>query len=147
MAVDASCGSDQGGLERFVLAQEIDYAVALAEIRSGRKHSHWMWYIFPQIKGLGSSSMAQRYAIQDLQEARAYLNHGVLGPRLLEISEALLGIEGRTADEIFGFPDNMKLKSCATLFARVNSSGSVFEKLLAKYFNGERDAETVRRLS
>lgn len=147
MVVDATGDSDQQGLERFVLAQERSYAVALAEIGGGRKRSHWMWYIFPQIKGLGSSHMAQIYAIWDAQEAKAYLNHPVLGPRLLEISEILLSIEGHTADEVFGSPDNMKMKSCATLFASVSRPGSVFEKILAKYFNGELDAETVRRLS
>jgi uncharacterized protein (DUF1810 family) len=131
-------------LTRFVLAQEADYETALSEIRSGRKRSHWMWYIFPQYEGLGSSAMSRRYAIRSRAEAEAYLMHPVLGPRLLECAEAAVGREGRSAYEIFGSPDDMKLRSCATLFACVSPPGSVFERLLEKYFGGERDAETLR---
>jgi len=131
-------------LSRFVQAQADDYAQALSEIRSGRKQSHWMWYIFPQYDGLGSSATAKHYAIKSLAEAEAYLRHPVLGPRLLECAEAALAVEGRSAAEIFGFPDDMKLRSCATLFALVSPSGSVFERLLDTYFDGERDDKTLR---
>jgi uncharacterized protein (DUF1810 family) len=133
-------------LTRFVLAQEADYETALSEIRSGRKRSHWMWYIFPQYEGLGSSAMSRRYAIRSRAEAEAYLMHPVLGPRLLECAEAVVSVEGRSAFEIFGHPDDMKLRSCATLFATVSPPGSVFERMLDKYFRGERDAETLRLL-
>jgi uncharacterized protein (DUF1810 family) len=138
--------ADRYDLKRFVEAQASDHERALAEIRSGRKRSHWMWYIFPQIDGLGFSSMSRRYAIKSLAEAEAYLNHPVLGPRLKECAEAALQIEGRSAREIFGSPDDMKLRSCATLCARVSPPGSVFEELLEKYFAGEPDEKTVRLL-
>lgn len=134
-------------LTRFVLAQEADYETALSEIRNGRKRSHWMWYIFPQYEGLGSSAMSRRYAIRSRAEAEAYMRHPVLGPRLIECAEAVVGVEGRLAFEIFGSPDDMKLRSCATLFATVSPPGSVFDRLLDKYFQGERDAETLRLMS
>ena len=137
---------DPHDLGRFVQAQEADYEQALAEIRSGRKRSHWMWYIFPQLAGLGFSAMSTRYAIKTLAEARAYLSHPVLGPRLVTCAEAALGVEGRAASEIFGPIDEMKLRSCATLFARVSPAGSVFHRLLDRYFHGERDGETLRLL-
>jgi uncharacterized protein (DUF1810 family) len=137
---------DPHDLARFVEAQAGDYETALAEIRAGRKRSHWMWYIFPQIDGLGSSSMARRYAIKSLDEARAYLDHPVLGPRLAEITEAALAVEGRSAHEIFGSPDDMKLRSCATLFARAASEGSVFSRLLDKFFDGKPDVRTLELL-
>ena len=121
---------DQYDLHRFVEAQEDDYAQALAEIKSGRKQSHWMWYIFPQFDGLGFSSMSRRYSIKSVAEAKAYLAHPILGPRLLECCEAALSVEGRSAFEVFGSPDDMKLKSSATLFACVSSAGSVFHRLL-----------------
>src|SRR5438045_3081257 len=114
--MDAS-GGDPHDLNRFVHAQEGDYARALAEVRGGRKRSHWMWYVFPQIEGLGSSATAARYSIKSVGEAKSYLAHPVLGPRLVEIAEAALSVEGRSAYEVFGTPDDMKLKSCATLFA------------------------------
>jgi uncharacterized protein (DUF1810 family) len=135
--------ADPHDLNRFVLAQEHDYARALAEIKSGRKRSHWMWYIFPQIDGLGFSSMSQRYAIKSLAEAKAYLSHPVLGPRLRECAEAALGVEGRSALEIFGSPDDMKLRSCATLFACVTPADSVFNQLIDKYFAGRRDTKSL----
>lgn len=141
MARDAS-----HDLSRFVEAQQGVYERALAEIRRGRKHSHWMWFIFPQIAGLGMSATSRLYAIRDLAEARAYLDHPVLGKRLLECAEAALGVEGRSALEIFGSIDQMKLRSCATLFARVSPAGSVFHRLLDKYFAGEPDDKTVRRV-
>ena len=127
---------DPHDLARFVEAQRDDYEQALAEIRGGRKRSHWMWYIFPQFDGLGFSSTSRRYAIKSVAEAEAYLRHPVLGPRLVECAEALLHLEGRSASEIFGSPDDMKLRSCATLFARVSPAGSVFERLLAEVFPG-----------
>jgi uncharacterized protein (DUF1810 family) len=105
-----------------------------------------MWYIFPQLGGLGFSSTAKYYGIKGLDEARAYLAHPVLGPRLLECAEAAVGVEGRTAHEIFGSPDDLKLRSCATLFACVSPPGSVFERLLAKYYGGRRDDKTLRLL-
>jgi len=133
-------------LERFVEAQQGDYDRALAEIRSGRKQTHWMWYIFPQIAGLGSSLTATRYAIQNRAEAEAYLAHPILGPRLLEIAEAAAAIDGASATEVFGYPDDLKLRSCATLFAAVSPPGSVFERLLDKYFNGQPDVRTLESL-
>jgi len=139
--------TDPYDLSRFVEAQEGDYEKAIAEIRSGRKHSHWMWYVFPQFEGLGSSFTSRRYAIKSLAEAKAYLNHPVLGPRLLECVEEALGIEGRSAHDIFGSPDDMKLRSCATLFAHVSAADSVFDRLLDKYFNGKVDDKTLQLLS
>jgi uncharacterized protein (DUF1810 family) len=138
--------TDPHDLARFVEAQAGVYDRALAEIRRGRKSSHWMWFIFPQIAGLGSSSTARRYAIQSRAEAEAYLAHPVLGPRLVECAEAALAVEGRTAFEVFGSPDDLKLRSSATLFAQVSPPGSVFERLLAKYFDGEPDEKTLRLL-
>ena len=137
---------DPHDLARFVEAQAGDYETALAEIRAGRKRSHWMWYIFPQIDGLGFSSMARRYAIKSLDEARAYLDHPVLGPRLVEITEAALAVDGRSAHEIFGSPDDMKLRSCATLFARAASEGSVFSRLLDRFFDGKPGVRTLELL-
>lgn len=142
----AGSTDDPHDLNRFVLAQADDYEQALAEIRAGRKRSHWMWYIFPQIEGLGFSSMSRRYAIRSLDEARAYLDHPVLGPRLLECAEAALGIEGRSAHEIFGSPDDMKLRSCATLFAAVTPVDSPFARLLDRFYDGESDARTLQLL-
>jgi uncharacterized protein (DUF1810 family) len=136
--------ADPHDLERFVQAQRAMYAQALAELCDGRKRSHWMWYVFPQFEGLGSSPMSRRYAIRSTAEAVAYLAHPVLGHRLSECAAALLALEGRTATEILGFPDDAKLKSCLTLFACVSPAGSIFEQLLGKYFGGERDAETLR---
>lgn len=141
-----TAADDPHDLARFVEAQAGDYGTALAEIRAGRKRSHWMWYIFPQIDGLGFSSMARRYAIKSLDEARAYLDHPVLGPRLVEITEAALAVEGRSAHEIFGSPDDMKLRSCATLFARAASEGSVFSRLLDRFFDGKPDVRTLELL-
>ena len=133
-------------LARFVQAQQDDYERALTEIRSGRKMSHWMWYIFPQLDGLGFSSTSKYYAINGSAEAKAYLAHPVLGPRLLECAEAALQVKGRSATEIFGSPDDLKLRSCATLFASVSPAGSVFERLLEKYYGGKPDRKTLRLL-
>ena len=141
-----NAGSQESQLDRFVTAQAPDYDRALAELRAGRKQSHWMWYIFPQLRGLGRSSMSEFYGIAGLDEARAYLAHPVLGPRLLEAAEAVLATQGRSAHEIFGSPDDMKLRSSATLFARVAPPGSPFEQLLARYFDGVPDPATIQIL-
>jgi uncharacterized protein (DUF1810 family) len=133
-------------LNRFVEAQRSTYERALAELRSGRKRSHWMWYVFPQLAGLGVSELSRRYAIRNAEEAKAYLDHPMLGPRLVECAAAVLEIDGRSAYEIFGSPDDLKLRSCATLFARASAPGSVFATLLAKYFGGREDEATVRLL-
>ena len=138
--------ADPYDLARFVRAQADDYARALAELRAGRKRSHWMWYVFPQFDGLGFSAMSRRYSIKSAAEARAYLDHPVLGPRLVACFEAALAIEGRSALEIFGAPDDMKLRSCATLFEAVAPAGSVFGRLIDKYFDGQRDDVTLRLL-
>jgi len=137
--------TDPFDLARFVQAQAHSYIQAIAEIRGGRKRSHWMWYVLPQIDGLGFSAMSQRYSIKSIAEAKAYLSHPVLGKRLVECCEAALGIEGRTAREIFGSPDDMKLRSCATLF-EVVAPDSVFSRLIEKYYGGERDGATLRLL-
>jgi uncharacterized protein (DUF1810 family) len=139
--------NDPFNLARFVGAQTEDYETALAEIRAGRKRSHWMWYVFPQIDGLGCSSTAKLYSIRSLDEARAYLGHPVLGARLRECASALLNVEGRTAAEIFGSPDDLKLRSSATLFAFVSPAGSVFERILEEYYHGVRDDRTLLLIS
>jgi uncharacterized protein (DUF1810 family) len=130
-------------LGRFVEAQHEVYGSVLSELHSGRKTSHWMWFVFPQIAGLGKSGPARLYAIKSMDEARAYLQHPILGPRLIECSEAVLSIRGRTALDIFDSPDHMKLKSCMTLFASISSDGSVFHRVLDHYYAGERDAHTL----
>src|SRR4051812_16112512 len=135
--------SDAYDLTRFVDAQSRDYARALSELRAGEKRSHWMWYVFPQLAGLGHSPMAQRYAIRGLAEAQAYLRHSILGPRLLESAEAVLDVRGRSAEEIFGSVDAMKLRSSATLFSRVCAPGSTFHRLLERYFDDTPDPRTL----
>jgi uncharacterized protein (DUF1810 family) len=140
---------DEYGLERFVRAQDGVYEQACAELRSGRKRTHWMWFIFPQIKGLGSSEMAARYAISSIEEAKAYLEHPVLGDRLRECARIVVGLEGRTAEEIFGYPDDLKFRSSMTLFgkaAEISEEDLVFSRALDKYFGGKEDAGTVERL-
>src|SRR5213075_2588945 len=126
---------------------EHDYARALGEIRGGQKRTHWMWYIFPQLDGLAHSSTSKHFSIKSAEEAKAYLAHPVLGLRLLECVEALLRLEGRSAGDIFGYPDDLKLKSCATLFAAVSPAGSVFGRLLEKYYAGGRDDKTLQMIS
>jgi len=133
-------------LKRFLDAQQRDYAAALSEIKSGRKRSHWMWYIFPQIGGLGFSEMSKRYAITDLPEAVAYLNHPVLGKRLKEIAGALLELKSNNANQVMGSPDDLKLRSSMTLFAQVPGTEPVFEAVLKKYFQGEKDKATLQQL-
>jgi uncharacterized protein (DUF1810 family) len=141
-----SLSSDPYDLDRFVRAQAADYDQALSELRDGKKRSHWMWYILPQIEGLGHSPMSHRYSIKSAAEARAYLDHPVLGTRLRECAAVVHGIVGRSALEIFGSPDDLKLRSCATLFARVSGDG-VFEQILQKYFDSQPDKETLHLLA
>jgi uncharacterized protein (DUF1810 family) len=133
-------------LERFVEAQEAVYARALTELRAGKKQSHWMWFIFPQIAGLGHSAMAQMYAIASLDEARVYLAHPLLGTRLRECCEVVMAIEGKTAHQIFGSPDDLKFRSCLTLFAHAAPDEVLFRDLLEKYYNGEEDELTLQKL-
>ena len=133
-------------LSRFLDAQRLSYSAALTEIRNGRKQSHWMWYIFPQIAGLGFSSTAQYYAIRDISEARAYLQDPILRSRLLEISQALLEQSGHDAEAILGWPDNLKLRSSMTLFLHADPSIPVFQKVLDKYYGGLEDEHTVALL-
>lgn len=133
-------------LERFVQAQEPVYATVLAELRAGHKHSHWMWFIFPQVAGLGRSEMAQRYAIASSDEAAAYLAHPVLGKRLRECASIVAAHEGLSAEEIFGHPDELKFRSSMTLFADVAPDEAVFQACIDKYFDGEPDSATLARL-
>jgi uncharacterized protein (DUF1810 family) len=137
---------DPFNLARFVKAQDDTYSQAIAELKRGRKTSHWMWFIFPQVEGLGLSPTSVKYAIHGTEEAEAYLEHPVLGPRLEECCQAILALQGRSAHEIFGSPDDMKLRSSMTLFAAVSPDGSIFEKVLRKYFDGERDEKTLEVL-
>jgi uncharacterized protein (DUF1810 family) len=132
-------------LDRFASAQAGVYADALAELKAGRKRTHWMWFIFPQIAGLGFSPAAQRYAIASLDEARAYLAHPVLGPRLRECAQTLLAVDGMSAREILGYPDDLKLRSSMTLFARAADDPDVFEAVLDRYYDGP-DPRTLERL-
>jgi len=137
-------------LLRFLTAQDGIYESALRELRAGRKEGHWMWFIFPQIKGLGSSSTAQFYAIENLDEAAAYLAHPILGPRLIECCEALLRIHGTlglSAREILGTPDDLKLRSCVTLFSKLNPSHPVFASILASYYFDLADVRTLELLT
>lgn len=134
--------TSESNLKRFLDAQATDFDRALAEIKSGRKQSHWMWYIFPQIAGLGVSETARFYAIKDLQEAQDYLQHPVLGSRLIEISKALLGIEGKTANQILGSIDELKLRSSMTLFSALTNTNPVFQAVLDKFFDGQDDPKT-----
>ena len=133
-------------LKRFVEAQDPVYEQVTRELRAGSKRSHWMWFIFPQIAGLGHSSIAGRYAISSLDEAVAYLQHPVLGDRLRECTRLVNAIEGRTASEIFGYPDDLKFRSSMTLFARAAKDDGAFREALAKYFDGEEDGLTVTKI-
>ncbi|MDR1520453.1 MAG: DUF1810 domain-containing protein [Planctomycetota bacterium] len=138
---------DKNGLERFIAAQKDRYQDALREIRAGRKRSHWMWYVFPQLAGLGISRTSAYYGIQGMEEARAYLKNGVLGPRLVEISEALLELPAADAHAVFGSPDHLKLQSSMTLFALASDAEPVFRAVLEKYFAGEMDKKTLQMLA
>lgn len=134
-------------LSRFIDAQARSYEQALQELLAGNKQSHWMWFIFPQFDGLGMSATSRHYAIKSLSEARAYLAHPLLGVRLLECTQALLDLDGLTAHEIFGSPDDLKFCSCMTLFEQVADSSSPFTAALKKYFAGKRDARTLQLLN
>ena len=134
------------GLDRFVTAQEAVYPQVLAELRDGRKRSHWMWFIFPQLIGLGRSATANYFAIRDREEAREYLAHPVLGARLRECTETLLALPGLSIDTILGFPDNLKFRSCMTLFAALSETDSVFERALARFCGGQADQRTLELL-
>jgi len=139
--------SNENELQRFIDAQEPCIADAMAELRAGRKRSHWMWFVFPQLRGLGQSQMAWHFGIASRQEAADYLAHPVLGPRLRDCVELVLAVRGRTAHEIFGSPDDLKLCSCLTLFAEVAGGDSVFDRALRQYFGGQPDHATLERLS
>lgn len=138
--------ADPHNLQRFVEAQEPIYGQVLAELRAGRKRSHWIWFIFPQIAGLGHSSTAQHYAIRSLREAGAYLQHPVLGPRLRECTQLVTRIEGSSIHTIFGSPDDMKFRSSMTLFAKATTDNEPFATALQKYFDGKPDALTLERI-
>lgn len=137
---------DSHDLQRFFDAQHSHYEVALAELRAGYKQSHWMWFIFPQIAGLGRSAMAERYAIANLSEAVAYLQHPVLGRRLEECTQALLQHTGRTARQLLGSPDDLKLRSSMTLFAAAAPENTLFQQVLDAFYDGKTDPETLKRL-
>jgi uncharacterized protein (DUF1810 family) len=139
--------TDQNNLTRFLEAQEHVFATALQEIQNGRKTGHWMWYIFPQISGLGSSETSRFYAIKDMTEAKQYLNHPVLGQRLIEITSELLNLGASDPAAIFGNIDSLKLKSSMTLFSLLEDSSPVFQKVLDKYFDGKKDINTIRIVS
>ena len=139
--------SDPYNLSRFLKAQGPVYEQALAEIRAGRKRTHWMWYVFPQFAGLGHSPTSVHYAVASSDEAETYLAHPILGPRLIECAEAVLENEGRSASDIFGSPDDLKLRSSATLFAAVAPDGSVFHRIIDKFFDGEQDVRTIELMS
>jgi uncharacterized protein (DUF1810 family) len=137
---------DPYNLQRFVDAQRVVYEQVEMELRSGRKDSHWMWYIFPQIEGLGHSSMAQKFAISSLEEAKAYLDHPLLGLRLRKCSRLVTSIDGRCIEDIFGYTDNLKFHSSMTLFAHATPDNQVFMDALRKYFRSEFDSQTLSRL-
>lgn len=137
---------DPYDLQRFIDAQNTVFEQACAELRSGQKVGHWMWFIFPQLRGLGRSQMAMKFAISSPDEAEAFLKHPVLGPRLRECTRIVLRVEGRSIDQIFGYPDDLKFRSSMTLFASTTSEHQVFEDALRKYFAGEVDRLTVARL-
>ena len=134
---------DLFNLERFLDAQESTYQKALQEIKNGYKESHWIWFIFPQIKGLGYSDKSIFYGLKNIEEANAYLNHPILGERLLEICNVLINLDNNDAYSIFGSPDNLKLKSCLTLFSQVENTNEIFDNLLSKFFNGKYDKNTL----
>jgi uncharacterized protein (DUF1810 family) len=138
--------NDPYHLQRFVDAQNPVFAQVCSELRAGRKRSHWMWFMFPQIQGLGYSPLAQKFAIPSLKEAKAYLEHPILGPRLRECCHLVNLIEGRSIEEIFGYPDDLKFRSSMTLFASATSENQIFKEALEKYFNGELDPSTIERL-
>lgn len=135
--------TDDYNLQRFLDAQATTYETVLAELRAWRKSSHWIWFVFPQIQGLGHSAMAQQFAISSLDEAKAYLQHPVLGPRLRECTQLALDVNGRSAEEIFGYPDHLKFRSCMTLFLTATTDNKLFKAALLKYFDGKPDQLTL----
>jgi len=135
--------NDPYDLTRYVAAQQPVFARVCAELAAGRKQTHWMWFVFPQLRGLGSSPMAERYGIGSLEEARAYLAHPLLGERLRHCTQLVNGVDGRSAEEIFGYPDYLKFRSCMTLFDNVAPDPSLFRAALVKYFGGEPDPMTL----
>jgi uncharacterized protein (DUF1810 family) len=137
---------DPYNLRRFVDAQQAVYETVCGELRQGRKESHWMWFIFPQIKGLGHSEMARKFAISSRDEAKAYLAHPVLGPRLRECTRIVADLEGKSVEDIFGYPDDMKFRSSMTLFAQTAKDNEIFRRCLDKYFRGEPDRLTLAAL-
>jgi uncharacterized protein (DUF1810 family) len=143
----SSDGADPFDLRRFVDAQDPVYGTVLAELRNGAKRSHWIWFVFPQLRGLGHSATAQQYGIGSLDEARAYLAHPVLGLRLRECTRMVALIDGRSVDEIFGRPDNLKVRSSMTLFALATDDDADFRAVLDKFYDGQADQATVERLS
>jgi len=143
MIMPAAGPADPHELQRFVNAQRDTFAEALAELRVGRKHGHWMWFVFPQVAGLSHSTIGARYAIASRDEAIAYLAHPVLGPRLHACAEAVLGVTGKTAHDIFSYPDDLKLRSSMTLFARLAEPDGPFRRVLERYFEGDQDPATV----
>ena len=146
MATDSLQTGDPFNLNRFVEAQADIYDRALAEVKRGRKQSHWMWFIFPQLEGLGYSSTARFYAIKSKEEVLGYLSHPVLGPRLIECCHALLRVQNKSASDIFGYPDDLKLRSSVTLFAAVAEPNSVFSQVLDRYFGSQPDQRTLELL-
>ena len=143
----ANSGPDPYGLQRFVDAQDGVYDTVLTELRAGRKQTHWIWFVFPQLRGLGRSPTAERYGISSLDEARAYLDHDVLGPRLRECAQLVVRSGRVSARDLFGSPDDLKVRSSMTLFARAAADPAVFREVLGKYYDGEDDPLTVDRLS
>jgi uncharacterized protein (DUF1810 family) len=142
-----TAGGNPHDLQRFVDAQESIYETVVGELRNGRKRSHWIWFVFPQLRGLGSSPTAIHYGIASLDEARAYLAHEVLGPRLRECARLVAQIDGRSIEQIFGWPDDLKVRSSMTLFARATDDNADFLAVLEKFYGGEEDPVTVARLS
>jgi len=138
---------DRYNLRRFVDAQEPVYDEVLGELRSGRKRSHWIWFVFPQLRGRGRSPIAQRFGISSLDEARAYVGHDVLGPRLRECARLAAQIEGRAADDVFGWPDNLKVRSSMTLFAHATDDNADFRAVLDKFYDGVQDPATIEQLN
>jgi uncharacterized protein (DUF1810 family) len=139
--------NDPFDLQRFIEAQESVYDRVLTELRQGRKTSHWMWFVFPQIEGLGHSAMARRFSIRSLEEARAYLNHPLLGTRLVECTRLICQVKGKAIHEILGSPDDLKFRSSMTLFGRASSDPEVFQAALVKFFESEPDPQTLKRIA
>jgi uncharacterized protein (DUF1810 family) len=139
--------ADRYDLRRFLDAQDRVYDTVIGELRNGAKRSHWIWFVFPQLRGLGHSPTAARYGIVSLEEARAYLAHEILGPRLRECARLVAAIDGRSADDIFGWPDNLKVRSSMTLFAHATEDNADFRAVLAKFYGGEEDPVTVDLLT